>query len=929
MADTEMKASEEPGKKEVGMMAKVEALIEDNPVLVMATSTCPFCIEAKRTLKTHGITSLFVDMDKEPNTSAMRKAMTALAANRTSVPQIWIKKEHIGGCDDLKALDATGDLGVKLEGLYRMKTVADAEAGSPAFEKVGGISADSAAVTTYPGPNAAYFSPFHSPTTVDHRVVRVNGVITFVVAVMTAVFAQRDVTEWVVLGLFVDFGLKLTGLPSPIGMIAALPFAGTKPVFSAGPSKQFANLCGIFMACLAWAFLLGDEPIVAQIFLGMLAAAAFLQGFLDFCLGCVIFELLLKYGLVSRAVYRLHVNTRADTVYAWEKNNVRTGKGVPPDAITYPTKGLPSNPTDLRAKPGKEDEKWERFHVIKYCHMSYFMVPLSILGLALPWEMLSETVGTASGPWHALAWAGVVLHLILLLLYLGKVILYHTKVVKEFNHPLHRSTFALPFLNFILISWLITKWTSADFSADLAKVFFWLGTAPLAVMTLFVVARQAVVPVDEEYVNPGWMLMPVGNLAGAVAARPVDEEYVEWGWFLFSVGVLLWLALWPITFRKAISNHHSDIRLRNLYSVWVAPPAVAMLAYASLEELDVFDPVQRLLFYASLCMALVLGWCIYPLDFFVEGKFDMSAWMFAFPLDATAAAAVVAYRYTEFDTMQVIYAVALALASLVNAVNILQTTAALIAAKIFIPAAKWSPLSFMKLSHEASAFREAVPKLNKLARAAKPGLSHVSTVRELATYWSAFSKAHDIHATHEEAVIFPELEAFFPGQTQSVSEEHEEQEKLAASIQKTIDTLLGGDCNDDSTRAGLLNKLIADLDLLGREVLEHLDHEEHSFATPVARKYLPVSIAKKLTRNSWEVTSNADMSEFLAFVMTSLRARPQRTRFLKTWVWAMPERAQQLGLMVYRVVDDVTWVEIARDLPEVVPRGLPGYRRYF
>ena len=66
------------------------------------------------------------------------------------------------------------------------------------------------------------------------------------------------------------------------------------------------------------------------------------------------------------------------------------------------------------------------------------------------------------------------------------------QVVKEFNHPLHRSTFALPFLNFILISWLITKWTSADFSADLAKVFFWLGTAPLAVMTLFVVARQAV-----------------------------------------------------------------------------------------------------------------------------------------------------------------------------------------------------------------------------------------------------------------------------------------------------------------------------------------------------------------------------------------------------------------------------------------------------
>lgn len=46
------------------------------------------------------------------------------------------------------------------------------------------------------------------------------------------------------------------------------------------------------------------------------------------------------------------------------------------------------------------------------------------------------------------------------------------------------------------------------------------------------------------------MLMPVGNLVGAVTARPVSEDYVEWGWFLFAVGVLLWLALWPITFQK-------------------------------------------------------------------------------------------------------------------------------------------------------------------------------------------------------------------------------------------------------------------------------------------------------------------------------------------------------------------------------------------
>lgn len=57
-------------------------------------------------------------------------------------------------------------------------------------------------------------------------------------------------------------------------------------------------------------------------------------------------------------------------------------------------------------------------------------------------------------------------------------------------------------------------------------------------------------PCDAEHISPAWMLIPVGNLVGAVTARPVSEDYLEWGWFLFGVGVLLWLALWPTTFQK-------------------------------------------------------------------------------------------------------------------------------------------------------------------------------------------------------------------------------------------------------------------------------------------------------------------------------------------------------------------------------------------
>lgn len=54
----------------------------------------------------------------------------------------------------------------------------------------------------------------------------------------------------------------------------------------------------------------------------------------------------------------------------------------------------------------------------------------------------------------------------------------------------------------------------------------------------------------------------------------------------------------PSVLPQSISDHHSDSRLRNYYGVWIAPPAIAMLAYVSLQDLASFDALQRVLFCA-------------------------------------------------------------------------------------------------------------------------------------------------------------------------------------------------------------------------------------------------------------------------------------------------------------------------------------------
>ena len=72
-------------------------------VLMYTTAVCPFCIRAKQLLKARGVTEIEevrVDLDPARRDEMMQKTQ------RRTVPQIYIGETHVGGCDDLHALDA-------------------------------------------------------------------------------------------------------------------------------------------------------------------------------------------------------------------------------------------------------------------------------------------------------------------------------------------------------------------------------------------------------------------------------------------------------------------------------------------------------------------------------------------------------------------------------------------------------------------------------------------------------------------------------------------------------------------------------------------------------------------------------------------------------------------------------------------------------
>jgi glutaredoxin 3 len=77
-------------------------------ITMYATGVCPYCIRAESLLKSKGVTDIDkIRVDLDP---ARRQEMMDRSGGRRTVPQIWIGETHVGGFDELYALDRAGGL---------------------------------------------------------------------------------------------------------------------------------------------------------------------------------------------------------------------------------------------------------------------------------------------------------------------------------------------------------------------------------------------------------------------------------------------------------------------------------------------------------------------------------------------------------------------------------------------------------------------------------------------------------------------------------------------------------------------------------------------------------------------------------------------------------------------------------------------------
>ena len=76
-------------------------------ITIYTTSSCPYCHQAKRLLKQKAMSFEEIDVGGRPD---LREEIFQRSGGRRTVPQIWIGDLHVGGCDDLYALEASGKL---------------------------------------------------------------------------------------------------------------------------------------------------------------------------------------------------------------------------------------------------------------------------------------------------------------------------------------------------------------------------------------------------------------------------------------------------------------------------------------------------------------------------------------------------------------------------------------------------------------------------------------------------------------------------------------------------------------------------------------------------------------------------------------------------------------------------------------------------
>jgi tellurite resistance protein TehA-like permease/glutaredoxin len=894
-------------------------------LVVFVTASCPFCWRVKSLFSSLGLAPEYVDAAAHPE----RYKDAVEKTGHLTLPLVMHGDKAIGGCDDTCIEAASGQLQRRFN-LPTLDTVPTAE--------------------RRPVPSIGLF---HMPAIVNRWVVQFTGIQVVVLCAIIIGFRNNQWSHWLCFGLSMDFIVRTIfgGFPSPLGAVATFLSAPITEELVPGAPKQFASAIGIFMTGFATILFFTEQIVGGCVVIGVLAGFAALEGFFNFCFGCYIYSWLNVFGIVPNDVYKPYTDSLGFVWAGLNDLNTRLGWQEPAEfkAGTQPVKGnetfgwrekysgtaLP-RPVSVHVavpegrQPGELDytykfpksdditrEKWSA----AYVQFSDFGMVLGIAGFALAVRAATESPTLYVQPelWQFFAIMAAAIFGILLLCLLFKLIFHPRKILMDLRHPVKRATFAIIPICFLVFSGLANK-----HDKWLQSTMWWAG-APLIlahlVLTLatLVKDRHAV-----DHLTPALLFPAAGNLVVAVvtpamaAAQPwTGNSFMEAAYWYWGVGFLFFIILLATTMFHGFSYHWSDERMRPMCVMWGGACFIAVLAYMNVNKMLVFDSFCFVFFCSGTILMVTMiylglsGWLI-------SGKFELSFWGVGFPLDVAAVCACRYFNSQKNAFSQGIFWMFITMAGWANFVLLFHTLHALAKRRFPTPPTPFGPLAFNKLQHDA--FREILLLLSReIAEPAAPDgdsaesaecrRSKVDRIRSMLT---PFFICQDTHAKYEDTIMFDELGSLWPDQLHAVIDQHATISSKEEAVKKHL---------AESNLEGLVHSLPGYISI----ALAHMQDEEDHL-TPMIRKYINSKMQIDLLRRIWD---SMPLSEMEVVIVTTVRYLPfhaKRVRYLKAITWALPERAQQIGLWLYRglgkdPLGDIKYAYIIDSMPELAPRN--------
>jgi tellurite resistance protein len=273
---------------------------------------------------------------------------------------------------------------------------------------------------------------------------------------------------------------------------------------------------------------------------------------------------------------------------------------------------------------------------LRYFPISLFSATMGWSGLALAFYSAYDLLSLPASVYQSLFAITLVFFGLLTLGYLAKTIKHPQAVKAEFNHPIAVHFFPTVSISLLLISLLLK-----DIQPQSGEIIWFIGAALQLVLTIIIINRWIYQPNWEpSQANPTWFLPVVGNVVAPLGAMLYG--YHELGWFFFSIGVSFWLVIKAILVYRLIFQPFLQPPLIPTLFIFIAPPAMAFLAYVSLND-HKLDAFAHILYYAALFITL---WLFSQGKRFISLPFMVSWWAYTFPLAAMTNASFVMYELT-------------------------------------------------------------------------------------------------------------------------------------------------------------------------------------------------------------------------------------------------------------------------------------------